>query len=74
MTNRCIDAFQAQCIYEPRGDHGLEGYQLDKLYDVELMSEDKDGKEYYRVYLFAERWEWETCSKTIFNRYFKRYI
>ena len=39
---------RVKCIYEPRGDYGLEGYQLDQFYDYEMF--EKDGKKYARVY------------------------
>ena len=71
--NKCLDAFQAKCIYEPRGDAGLEGFQLNKLYDVQHMSEDKNKRPYYRVYVDCGLDYYETCSKIMFNRHFKKY-
>lgn len=60
---------KARCIFEPRGDHGLEGYQLDEVY---LYQEcfDKKGK-YYRVFPTKETDYYETCGPIIFKKYFE---
>ncbi len=59
------------CKYEPRGDYGLEGYQLNEMYRYEVRHNDKDGT-YYKVFpdkhltpLYGE-----TCSKKQFNKCF----
>ena len=61
---------RVKCIYEPRGDYGLEGYQLDQFYDYEMF--EKDGKKYARVYpdkLFPSYFE--CCSFYHFNTVFE---
>ena len=60
---------RAECIFEPRGDNGLEGYSLGNLYYYELMY-DKKGK-YYRMYPTDETDYYETCGPNVFKKYFK---
>jgi len=64
-TGECI------CIYEPRGDNGLEGYQLNNTYKYAY----NDSENYYKVYPtdidgrpddYCER-----CGPKIFAKYFK---
>lgn len=73
------------CIYEPRGDNGLEGYQRGKFYRFERCS--MAGKTHFRVYPGSETLKdgtespsqqfcidtgyYETCGTTIFNRHFE---
>lgn len=54
---------QCICIYEPRGDYGLEGFELKTVYNCERMNN------YYRIYLQNDYYE--TCSIKVFNKYFK---
>jgi hypothetical protein len=63
ILGKCI------CIYEPRGDHGLEGYQLNDTYLFQICY-DKKGK-YYRVFPTEETDYYETCGPIIFKKYFK---
>ena len=60
-----------ECIFEPRGDWGLEGYQLGEHYKYELKETQKDGK-YYKV--FPDRFliasYGETCGKNTFKKCF----
>ena len=59
-----------ECFYEPRGDHGLEGYSLNSQYKCELIKQAK--KSHWRVYPAKEYPEYyETCGVLIFKRYFK---
>lgn len=60
---------KAKCIYDPRGDHGLEGYQLEGVYNFQVCY-DKKGK-YYRVFPTEETDYYETCGPIIFKRYFE---
>jgi len=55
-----------ECIYEPRGDGGLEGYQLSEKYYCY-----KINNIYHRVYPDESDGYYETCSKQTFNKYFK---
>ena len=74
MTPTEIRSGHCVCWYEPRGLHGLEGYQRNDTYMFQHMK-DKKG-EYYRVYpeigeLGGSSTYYETCGRKIFNRYFK---
>jgi hypothetical protein len=60
---------KCSCIYEPRGDHGLEGYQLNEIYLFQ-MCYDKKGK-YYRVFPSEELDYYECCGPINFQKYFK---
>ena len=67
---------KCKCIYEPRGDHGLEGYVLGEIYSCEYR-QDKDGA-YWRVFPTGSHVRepnknpayYETCGPIIFVRYF----
>lgn len=59
---------KAVCVYEPRGDYGLEGFQLGDFYSFQECS-DKNGKKYYRV--FPTENYYEICGPMIFKKYFK---
>lgn len=65
-------AFTAQCIFEPRGSCGLEGYCKGDNYRAEFFKTDVAGKPYYRVYPVEGDDYYETCSPTVFNRFFKQ--
>lgn len=60
----------AECIYEPRGDHGLEGYQAGDRYMAEFMPAMGMNTEYYRVWPVAGG-GYETCGPGTFRKYFK---
>lgn len=63
----------ATCIYEPRGDHGLdEGFQLGERYAYEERVDAK-RRAYVRIYPDRERSStyYATCGAKIFLRYFK---
>jgi hypothetical protein len=57
-----------ECIYEPRGDFGLEGYDLREEYQCERKM-DHSGKYYWRVYY--QEGCYETVSVRGFNKHFK---
>lgn len=61
-----------QCIKEPRGQHGLEGYSLNSTYKAE-EAQSKLGEYYYRVWPDYEGNPsyYETCSVSIFRKFFK---
>jgi hypothetical protein len=61
----------AKCILEPRGDSGLEGYNLGDTYHYQLMPKDKDGKPYARVWPVSGDFYYETCSVSSFNKFFE---
>ena len=60
------------CMFEPRGNNGLEGFALNQKYFFEFLPKDKNGKPYYRVYPDANSNYYETCGVKVFNRYFKK--
>lgn len=62
---------KAICMYEPRGEKGLEGYQLGESYDCEQCI-GKDGRAYYRVWPVSGDMYYETCSVSTFNRFFEK--
>ena len=62
---------QVQCIFEPRGSCGLEGYCKGDIYRAEHFQADVSGKPYYRVYPVEGDNYYETCSPAVFNRFFK---
>ena len=61
---------RCECIEEPRGRKGLEGYSRGLKYRFEKRKEDKNGKPYIRVYPL-EDYYYETCSINSFKRFFK---
>lgn len=63
---------KAICIYEPRGDHGLEGYLLNRTYLFQ-MCYDKKGK-YYRIFPSEELDYYECCGPINFKKYFKEIL
>ena len=48
-ANEIISYGKCICVYEPRGDYGLEGYQLGDEHPYQLKKS-KDGKKYYKVF------------------------
>ena len=62
-----------QCIYEPRGSNGLEGYNRDYYYLCEYKDKDKNGRPYYRVYpeYRPDDIYYETCGTGTFKKFFK---
>lgn len=52
-----------QCIYEPRGDNGLEGFQLGEYYYAYPK-----GK---RFALYGDGGYMESCGKGILQRFFR---
>ena len=69
-TNTILEAGLARCVTEPRGKHGLEGYDLGQSYRFERCESEK-GR-YCRVYpggSFA--YYYETCGEGVFANYFE---
>lgn len=61
---------QCRCIDEPKGKHGLEGYQLNESYKYQIVR--NEDETYMRVYpsaMFPDFYE--TCGSATFKRYFK---
>ncbi len=61
-VNKC------KCIYEPKGDKGLEGYILNENYKYILTKDIRSI--YYKVYPIDSNY-FETCSPVAFKKYFK---
>lgn len=69
---RVIESGICVCHYEPRGNHGLEGYQLNGVYRYEFVKIDGVDDGYYRVYpCDLPSSYYETCSKRAFTTHFK---
>lgn len=71
-----LDNGFCECMYEPRGDCGLEGYQLNTTYPYERKQNITTGEMYYKVFPInfldkSDRTYGETCSKKQFNKYFR---
>ena len=74
-----IETGRAICIYEPRGDHGLEGYQLNQEYTyakhfgpIRNSANKTRLTDYYRIYpegSFSSYYE--IATPIDFNKYFK---
>jgi len=67
---RVVRTFIAKCHNEPRGKHGLEGYQ--KGGDYPAQERENDLGRYYAVQpdkMFPDYWE--PCPIRTFNTYFK---
>ena len=69
--NKIIKQFMAECVFEQRGELGLEGFQFGEKYRAEKV-QGESGKKWFRIYPdegFPDYYE--TCSEIGFNRYFK---
>ena len=74
MSNQLTETGTCQCIESPVGhkkNNCLEGFDRDDEYKYELMSEDKNGKPYARMYPDSESTYYETCSIRTFKRLFR---
>jgi len=75
QKNQVKEGGQCICIEEPRGDKkndNLEGFSIREKYKYELMTLDKNGKPYVRLYPDGETKYYETCSVRTFNRLFNK--
>ena len=60
------------CKCEPRGDNGLEGYQLHDRYLFRVMRDENiKARSHYRVFPVDPLF-FETCSFRTFNKFFER--
>lgn len=69
---KIIENGSCECIYEPRGDFGLEGFSLNTIYKYELRVEPKIGL-YYKVFPndpFIPSYG-STCTNKAFRKCFK---
>lgn len=60
-----------ECIREPRGNYGLEGYQLGQEYRWQSIRL-KSGQNSMRVFPEHNIDYSELCSLNVFNKHFKR--
>lgn len=58
-----------ECIYEPRGDGGLEGYSLNDNYKYAKLYDSRGV--YYAVYPPGSYEYYETCGPGTFKKYFQ---
>lgn len=67
-----LETGKCQCIYEPRGDYGLEGFQLNDIYSYEKQKSIKNGI-YYKILLNDQLSPLygEYCKQKAFNKCFK---
>lgn len=78
QIHKKITPISALCVFEPRGDYGLEGYQKGGTYKAEYVVSTeitqplgtKQCKRYYRVYPNPHDSYYECCSYRTFNKYF----
>ncbi|MGH9760326.1 MAG: hypothetical protein ACREDR_12485 [Blastocatellia bacterium] len=61
----------AACHTEPRGEHGLEGYQRGEGYAARRYGSAEGGRFAYRLRPSPDQDYWESCSQRVFNRYFR---
>ena len=60
-----------RCICEPRGDNGLEGYQVGEAYRYRKMI-GPDQRCFYKVYPSKEQADYcEACGPNVFKRFFE---
>mgnify|MGYP001573325215 CR=1 FL=1 len=63
----------AVCIYEPRGEKGLEGYSLERGYHYQIIESNKDN--YYKIFPDKNDMIYgETCSKNFFKKCFNTVV
>lgn len=60
----------ASCIQEPRGEHGLEGYQRGESYRCQMIEPIYPTPRYYRIYPGEPAEYYECAVPRIFTRYF----
>jgi len=58
-----------ECIREPRGEGGMEGFQRDEIYKAQMIS---SPIKYWRVWpCFDDKDYYEVCGSVFFNRFFQ---
>ncbi len=68
---KIIEQGIAECIKEPRGVGGLEGYDNGESYKFELCRR-RENAPYYRIYPNDELADYyETCGKYQFSQHFR---
>lgn len=68
---KILDSGRCKCVYEPRGDYGLEGYQINEFYNFE-RKENYISAQYFRVYPDKNfPYYGENCTVRAFSKFFK---
>jgi hypothetical protein len=67
-----IENGNCECVFEPRGDDGLEGYQRNIIYKF-WKNITQSHKKFFLVFKCDRVWGWsvETIQPEVFNKYFK---
>jgi hypothetical protein len=60
---------KAGCTTAPMGLNGLEGFYTWQVYQFQIVT--TGTKTHFRMFPDPDSTYYETCSRTIFNRYFK---
>lgn len=63
-----------ECIREPRGDNGLEGFSLGTLYFFQRRNNKKHNTKdltYYKIFQCTPDGYGECCNRNIFFKHFK---
>lgn len=47
-----FDYFNAECTFEPKGEHGLEGFSLGEVYNVYVYPHREPGKCIYDIWYY----------------------
>lgn len=70
MENLPLITFgKANCFNAPMGAHGLEGFYTWQVYHFQQIV--NGSKIHFRLFPDPDSGYYETCSVTIFNRFFK---
>jgi hypothetical protein len=64
-----LEILSLECINEPRGKCGMEGFVRDAQYMATLVFNPQTGGTYFRVYHSGDYYE--TCSKNTLGQHFK---
>ena len=68
-TAPIVTELVATCIYEPRGEHGLEGYQRGELYRCQFVQEIMSR--HYRIYPGEPADYYECAIPRTFTKFFR---
>lgn len=72
MTTETITELVAVCIHEPRGTHGLEGYQRAVSYRCQFVEGiENNHSRYYRVFPSEHSDYYECAIPREFSKFFK---
>lgn len=69
MNAEIVTELVAVCIHEPRGDHGMEGYQRAGSYRCQFV--EGNSPRYYRVFPDIESDYYECAVPRAFTKFFR---